>query len=96
MDESQNNCGKNPEKEHRLYNFIYIKLQKMQINLQLQKAGHRLLGVGREAEGIMKRKPFKCKRYVHYLHCGDGFMGVTHLNLSLKHFICSLLCQLYL
>ena len=33
MGESQNNCGKKPEKGHILYDSIYIKLQKMQINL---------------------------------------------------------------
>lgn len=60
---------------------MYIKLQKMQTNLQGQEAADQWLHgeYGERQEGVIikgKEKTLKGDGYVHYLECCDGFMGI--------------------
>lgn len=79
VDESRSNYTeweKLRKKERMIYSRVYIKLRKMQANLQSQKVGHeewcwRAKGECLQWEDFL----IWCEWYVHYLDCVYGFMG---------------------
>lgn len=67
------------EKSQKTKTYFVISLLKNSIKLKLkwQKTDHQLPGVEERCtiEGLQRDRPF-VSRYVHYLHCGDGFLDI--------------------